>query len=157
MKSPSMTGCERVSRMFARREQDRVPRCDSFWPETITRWQREGLTGDYDEVMRRLGADFQSLCWCWPAPFPGRREVLSQDAETETVRDAWGGGGPAVHKNGGRVRTIDQVLFGGTIFPYGETPERPVIHILEVAPHSAFLGGAGDLWTSGLLALGKIL
>lgn len=86
-----MTGRERVTRMFARQEQDRIPRHDSFWPETVTRWRREGLLGDELDVLRLLGSDFQSLCWCWPAPFPGRREVLSQDLETETIRDAWGG------------------------------------------------------------------
>ena len=86
-----MTGRERVTRMFARQEQDRIPRHDSFWPETVTRWRREGLLGDELDVLRLLGSDFQSLCWCWPSPFPGHREVLSQDLETETIRDAWGG------------------------------------------------------------------
>jgi len=38
-----MTGRERVTRMDARQEQDRVPRHDSFWPETVTRWRRDGL------------------------------------------------------------------------------------------------------------------
>lgn len=91
MSAITMTGRERVNRMFARQDQDRVPRHDSFWPETISRWQREGLLGDHSDVWRLLGSDFQTLCWSWPAPFPGRREVLAQDAETETVRDAWGG------------------------------------------------------------------
>ena len=81
MKTISMTGCERVNRMFARQDQDRIPRCDSFWLETIARWQREGLKGDYHDVMLRLGSDFQSLCWSWPSPFPGKREVLSADPE----------------------------------------------------------------------------
>lgn len=86
-----MTGRERVNRMFARQDQDRVPRCDAYWPETIARWQREGLQWDQADALRLLGSDFQILCWSWPAPFPGQREVLSQDVETETVRDDWGG------------------------------------------------------------------
>lgn len=87
----ALTGRERVERMFARADQDRIPRHDSFWPETVTRWQREGLRGDANDVLRLLGSDFHSLCWSWPAPFPFRREVLRQDDETETIRDAWGG------------------------------------------------------------------
>lgn len=86
-----LTGRERVNRMLARRDHDRVPRHDTFWPETITRWQREGLQWDLHDVLRLLESDFQVLCWSWPAPFPRRRDVLEQDAETEVVRDAWGG------------------------------------------------------------------
>ena len=91
MNTISMTGCERVNRMFARQDQDRVPRQDTYWPETIARWQREGLQWDHADALRLLGADFQAVCWSWPVVFPGLREVLRQDAETETVRDAWGG------------------------------------------------------------------
>lgn len=105
----SMTGCERVTRMFARQDQDRVPRMDTFWPETIARWQREGLQWDHNDVLRLLGADFQALCWSWPAPFPGQRELLAQDAETETVRDAWGG---IVRLWKGRSGTPEHVGFG---------------------------------------------
>ena len=46
----ALTGRERVARMFARADQDRIPRHDSFWPETLTRWQREGLRGDAGDV-----------------------------------------------------------------------------------------------------------
>lgn len=109
MKTTSMTGCERVTRMFARQDQDRVPRHDTFWPETITRWQREGLQHDHYDVLRLLGSDFQTLCWSWPAPFPGRRELLSQDAETETVRDPWGG---VIRVWKGRSGTPEHVGFG---------------------------------------------
>jgi uroporphyrinogen decarboxylase len=91
MNPRAMTGRERVNRMFARQPHDCIPRHDSFWPETVARWQREGLQWDLHDALRLLGSDFQVLCWSWPAPFPRRREVLSSDAETETVRDAWGG------------------------------------------------------------------
>ncbi len=77
--------------MLARRDHDRVPRCDTFWADTIARWQREGLQWDQNDVLRLLECDFQGLCWSWPAPFPLQRDVLASDAETETVRDGWGG------------------------------------------------------------------
>ncbi len=104
-----MTGRERVNRMFMRQDQDRIPRHDSFWPETIARWQREGLQWDQSDALRLLGSDFQVLCWAWPAPFPGQREVLDQDDETETVRDDWGGIGRFWK---GRSGTPEHIGFG---------------------------------------------
>ena len=38
-----MTTHERVSRMFAHQEADRIPITDSPWGATIERWQREGM------------------------------------------------------------------------------------------------------------------
>ena len=58
--SADLTGRERVQRMFARQDHDRVPRYDSYWPETITRWQREGLDGGEEAALDSLGADFHS-------------------------------------------------------------------------------------------------
>jgi uroporphyrinogen decarboxylase len=109
MTTAAMTGCERVNRMLARQDHDRVPRHDTYWPETIARWQREGLQWDQTDALRLLGSDFQVLCWAWPAPFPGRREILAQDAETETVRDAWGGIGRFWK---GRSGTPEHIGFG---------------------------------------------
>jgi uroporphyrinogen decarboxylase len=85
-----MTGRERVQRMFARQEQDRVPRHDTFWPETVRRWMGEGLISSSEEAARErvlsmLGSDFQRLCWYWPHPFPDRHELVEEDEETEVV------------------------------------------------------------------------
>jgi len=109
MISTTMTGCERVNRMFARQDQDRIPRCDTFWPETITRWQREGLLWDHEDALLFLQSDFQPLCWSWPAPFPQQKDLITQDAETETYRDAWGG---VVRYWKGRSGTPEHVGFG---------------------------------------------
>ena len=85
-----MDGRERVTRMFERREQDRVPRHESFWSDTIERWQKEGLGGDSRTVLDMLGTDFHSLNWLWPVPFPGEDETIEQDEKTRVVRDAQG-------------------------------------------------------------------
>ena len=85
-----LTSRERVNRMFARRDHDRMPRHESFWGETITRWQGEGLNGDAQTVLDLLGSDFHQVCWLWPASFPGRSELVSQDAETKVIRDDHG-------------------------------------------------------------------
>ena len=119
-----MTGCERVNRMFARQDQDRVPRHDAYWPETIARWQREGLQWDQADALRLLGADFQTLCWSWPSAFPGQRVVLSQDAETETVRDAWGG---VARFWKGRSGTPEHISFGCDSREAWEKTYRPAM------------------------------
>jgi len=43
-----MTTKERVNRMIARKEADRVPITDSPWQGTISRWKREGMPQDAD-------------------------------------------------------------------------------------------------------------
>ena len=85
-----MTGQERVTRMLARRDHDRVPRHDSFWGETIDRWKTEGLCGDSRTVLDLLGNDLHACCWLWPNAFPGQDELVSEDAETKVVRDGQG-------------------------------------------------------------------
>ena len=87
----TLTGRQRVNRVFRREDQDRVPRFEHFWPDTIERWQAEGLQGGRQEVLRALDSDIGQLGPQWPAPFPGQRETLSEDEQTEVVRTAWGG------------------------------------------------------------------
>ena len=41
--SKAMTTHERVSRMFAHQEADRIPIIDGPWADTVARWQREGM------------------------------------------------------------------------------------------------------------------
>ncbi len=82
-----MTGQERVNRMFARRDQDSIPRMESFWDDTLRRWRTEGMALDPNGI---LGSDFQGLCWSEPCPYPGQAAVLLEDAETVTMRDGWG-------------------------------------------------------------------
>lgn len=86
----TLTSQERVNRAMDRRDHDRLPRHESFWPETITRWQNEGLNGDAQQVLDLLQGDFHNLNWLWPQAFPGREEVISLDSETRVVRDANG-------------------------------------------------------------------
>lgn len=39
---------ERMARMYAHQEADRVPITDSPWAATLERWHREGLPRDMD-------------------------------------------------------------------------------------------------------------
>ena len=86
----SLTGRERVNRMFARQDQDRIPRHESFWPETITRWQEEGFSGEQRDVLDLLESDFGQVTWMWPSPFRGQGRTIQQDASTRVVRDEHG-------------------------------------------------------------------
>ena len=86
----ALTSHERVRRMFAREDQDRVPRHDSFWQETLERWMGEGLAAADLEQARRsaldlLASDLHQLCWYWPHPFPGRQEVVEEDDATRVT------------------------------------------------------------------------
>lgn len=82
-----MTGRERIDRMLARKDQDCIPRMESFWGDTLLRWRSEAMGDDPNLV---VGNDFQSLCWSEPFPFPGQDVAVAEDEDTVTKRDAWG-------------------------------------------------------------------
>ncbi len=85
-----MISRERVQRCFDRKPHDRIPRHESFWPETLDLFRSGGFTGDWDALYDLLGTDMQGIGWFWPMCFPGPRETLSEDAETRTVREGNG-------------------------------------------------------------------
>lgn len=86
-----LTSRERVQRAMERRDQDRIPRHDTYWQDTINRWETEGLTGGHEAAQARLGSDFGFINGIfWPFPFPSQREVIAEDAETRSIRDEWG-------------------------------------------------------------------
>jgi len=86
----SMTSRERVNRMFARQDQDRTPRWESFWPEVLDNWIAQGLsaTGREDAkrvVYEKLDADLAHCGIYWPHPFHGREDILEETEETKVV------------------------------------------------------------------------
>lgn len=93
MTKAELTGRERVQRMFERQDHDRIPRYDSYWDETIWRWQNEGLIGEHQAALDLLKSDFHSLGVTWPSPFPDQRIVVSEDEQTEVIKDCWGATG----------------------------------------------------------------
>lgn len=89
--SASLTSRERVNRMFAREDHDRVPRFETCWPETIDRWLGEGMPGadrdeGYQALHRLLESDLHQVCWYWPHPFPGRNEIVEEDDLTRVIK-----------------------------------------------------------------------
>ncbi|MEZ5278388.1 MAG: uroporphyrinogen decarboxylase family protein [Opitutaceae bacterium] len=92
MMTTPLTSQERMNRAMERRDHDRIPRHDSFWQDTINRWEREGLVGSHAGVLARLDSDIATLNGIfWPHPFPGQRKILAEDENTVSVLDEWGG------------------------------------------------------------------
>jgi uroporphyrinogen decarboxylase len=90
-----LTSRERVNRMFNRQDQDRIPRGESFWGETLARWETEGLTGGWGGALDLLGNDFHGLGWVWPCAFPATggvnaETIVEEDEDTKVVRDGHG-------------------------------------------------------------------
>jgi uroporphyrinogen decarboxylase len=84
MRKATLSGRERVQRMFRRQDQDSIPRHESFWSDTIDRWHGEGMTGSVEEY---LGSDFQSITWVDVMPYRGTSETISEDDDTRTICD----------------------------------------------------------------------
>ena len=84
----TLTSRERMNRAIEGRDHDRVPRYETFWRDTVERWQGEGLVGGQAEMLEELGADLHDL-GMWSVPFPGHHEVIAEDDETETFVNGW--------------------------------------------------------------------
>lgn len=84
----SMNSVDRVNAFLERRDQDRIPRADGFWPETIQRWRDEGMAEG--EHLQLLQPDFAHAGWSNPLPYPGQRKVIEEDEQTRVVLDANG-------------------------------------------------------------------
>lgn len=87
----SLTSRDRVNRAIERKPHDRVPRHETFWGDTINRWEKEGLQDARNTALQRLGSDMCPVSpFLWPAPFPGLSETISETANTRMVKDMWG-------------------------------------------------------------------
>ena len=90
MPTATLPHVDRVNRMMERRDHDRVPRFDAFWPETLDHWSKQGLTGGKLGALDLLDADIEIIAGIEPCPFPGRREVISETEDTQLVKDGFG-------------------------------------------------------------------
>jgi uroporphyrinogen decarboxylase len=119
-----LTGRERVNRAMEHRDQDRVPRHESFWNETILRWEKEGLRGGQSAVLDLLETDFHSLNWLWPQVFPGQEDLLEEDAETRVIRD---GQGKVVRYWKSKSGTPEHIGFGCETREIWEATYKPAL------------------------------
>ena len=84
----AMSTHERVSRIVAHREADRVPITDSLWDATRQRWQREGLPAGADWA-EYLGLDRFVTIWADNSPRYPSRTIEETDDHLITFTD-WG-------------------------------------------------------------------
>jgi len=119
----TLTSRERVNRAMNHEDHDRVPRFETFWTDTIARWQGEGLEGADHEVWGILEADFAGLAG-WLGPFVGHREVLSEDDETITLVNEWH---ETVREWKGRMGTPEHLGWGCSDRDKWEKTFKPAI------------------------------
>jgi uroporphyrinogen decarboxylase len=132
----TMTGQERVTRAFTGQPADSVPRYESFWGETITRWENEGLIGERHDVLNLLDCDLESIGWNWPKCFPGTQRTVSQDRETRVVIND---NGQTLRFWRGRSGTPEHLGFGCQTREDWEQTYKPGLLRagLQVDPHAA--------------------
>jgi uroporphyrinogen decarboxylase len=85
-----LTSRQRMTRMLERKDHDRIPRHDGYWPETLARWNKEGFVGDADAALQALGSDVAQVVFVWPRPFPGQEQLLEEDEKTRVIKDSMG-------------------------------------------------------------------
>ncbi len=128
MSNHQLTGQERVNRMFARQDQDRVPRHETFWHDTIRRWQSEHEGISFESVWDLLETDFHTLRWINADPFPGREIILNEDEETREFMDNWGA---TVRYFKKRQGTPEHVAFGCETREDWDREFKPVYQSLQ--------------------------
>ena len=72
-----LTGRERVTLALRHQEADRVPRAESFWPETIPLWHQQGL-GPNDDVADLFGYDIMGAGWVSHEARPGFLQTIEE-------------------------------------------------------------------------------
>ncbi|MCC5836008.1 MAG: hypothetical protein JJU20_14875 [Opitutales bacterium] len=87
-----LTSRERVRRAINREPHDRIPRYETFWEDTIQRWEKDGVSKARERALEELEADMAEVSsFFWPSPYPGRYEKSHETEDTIVLRDEWGG------------------------------------------------------------------
>jgi uroporphyrinogen decarboxylase len=89
MPTATLTSRQRVNRMFDRADQDRIPRHDSYWGQTIENWVAQGGVTDGADALAKLGSDFHNITWLWPTAY-NEDVIIEQDDQTVVKRDQHG-------------------------------------------------------------------
>jgi len=100
-----MTTHQRMTRMLAHQEADRVPITDSPWGPTLDRWRREGLPAGVDWA-RHFDLDHFPAIWADNSPrYPGR--LIEDTDEWKITYTNWGATIKNWKKHGGVPEFID--------------------------------------------------
>jgi uroporphyrinogen decarboxylase len=84
-----LSGKERVNLALRHREADRIPRTDSFWPETIPMWLQQGFKPG-DDVADLFDFDIMGGGWVSHEARPGYLETIEETGDWWTRRDGNG-------------------------------------------------------------------
>jgi uroporphyrinogen decarboxylase len=84
-----LTSRERMNLALRHQEADRIPRAESFWPETIPLWHQQGLNVGED-VRRLFDYDILSAGWVRHDARPGYMEIVEETEEWQLRRDGNG-------------------------------------------------------------------
>ena len=96
-----MDGRTRVKNTIERRDVDRIPRYDSFWEDTLTEWQGQGMPEEVDPLeffdwdICTMSVDTSMRC---------EQSIVSQDDPYVTYRDRFG---YTVRKTIGKSRSLE--------------------------------------------------
>ncbi|MFZ1770942.1 MAG: hypothetical protein WAU00_17175, partial [Caldilinea sp.] len=75
-----LTGRKRVNLALNHQEADRIPRAESFWPETIPIWHQQGL-GPNEDVADLFGYDILGAGWISHEARPGFLQTIEETAD----------------------------------------------------------------------------
>ncbi len=78
-----------MRRALSLQEADRIPRAESFWPETIPLWQQQGLPANVD-VAALFDYDVVGAGWIDHSARPGYSELVAEADEWATRKDGNG-------------------------------------------------------------------
>ncbi|HEY3268410.1 MAG TPA: uroporphyrinogen decarboxylase family protein [Armatimonadota bacterium] len=84
-----MTSKDRVERTLNHQEADRVPRAESFWPETIPQWLEQGMPEGLD-LAATFGYDICGAGWLNHEARIGFQRVVDETPEWITREDGHG-------------------------------------------------------------------
>ncbi|HEY3412493.1 MAG TPA: uroporphyrinogen decarboxylase family protein [Armatimonadota bacterium] len=84
-----MTSRERMELALDLKEADRIPRCESFWPETLPLWRQQGMRDD-TPINELFDYDIVSAGWVNHEARPGLVELIAESDEWHTRRDGHG-------------------------------------------------------------------
>jgi uroporphyrinogen decarboxylase len=84
-----LSGRERMALTLAHQEADRIPRTDSFWPETIPGWYAQGLVVG-NEVPDLFDFDIMGAGWITHEARPGFLKTIAEDDRSWTRLDGHG-------------------------------------------------------------------
>jgi uroporphyrinogen decarboxylase len=86
-----LTSRERMARFLRREPVDRVPAYESFWPETLPKWARQGHVKEGTDLLDHFGLDLRTCgALIETADLDFKEQIVEETDETKLVRNGNG-------------------------------------------------------------------